>query len=408
MKYQTHTTTNPYLDLVRKHKEPYTTTVLNKEIIVYTNVMSPKYDWSSRFHIENMPNQKGKTFLEVGCGSGVLSLFAGLQGAKRVVAIDINENAIKNTQANFEKYALVNAEALYSDLFKNVTDTFDTINFAAPYHGNKPTDILEHGVSDENYKTLRSFLGEAKNYLAKDGQIVLGFSDTGDGDLLNQLIIENKYLVKEFHEEENEGWKAYLYVLEPVVFNYELEQFIYEDDYEWFKKYKEIVSSGKVLKVGYGLGYSSYFMKRYNPEITSVDITRNKHAIFSDDVRIYSGEKLPFKDKEFDTVVCTYTLHHIERNEEMLKELARVAKKNIVIIEETYDTLFQKIDLVVNCWRTNRGAGQKVAIHWQSYFSRDAIKQLFKKYLLTTAKHVAAPRRSFHVELFILENKAGI
>ena len=129
MEYKLHNTTNSYLERVRSHKEPYTTEILGKEIIVYPNVMSHKYDWPPPFYIENMPNQKDKEFLEIGCGSGVLSLFATFQGAKKVVAVDINPNAIENTKANFQKYNLKNFEVFESDVFEKVRGKFDTINF---------------------------------------------------------------------------------------------------------------------------------------------------------------------------------------------------------------------------------------------------------------------------------------
>jgi len=93
--YESHVTTNPYLDKVRKHTELYTTIVNNKEIIVYPNVMSPKYDWSSTFIIENLPNFKGKSVLEVGSGCGILSLFSAFNNAELVTSLDINRSAVE-------------------------------------------------------------------------------------------------------------------------------------------------------------------------------------------------------------------------------------------------------------------------------------------------------------------------
>lgn len=402
MKYKLHTTTNPYLDLVRQHKKPYTTRVLGKEIIVHPNVMSPKYDWSPRFHIENMPVQKDRTWLEVGCGSGILSIFAAIQGATNLTAIDINPHAIENTKANLEKYNIKNTNVHLSDLFEKVSGKFDTINFAAPYHGNKPQDILEHGVSDGGYKTLRRFMKEAKLHLNEGGQIILGFSNTGDVNLLNQLIIENKYLVKDFHEEENDGWKAYLYILEVIDFKYPLQKFIYEDDYLWFKKYRNEVSKGKILKVGYGLGYASYFIKLYNKQITNLDVKANKHAILPEDITLYDGDRIPYNSDEFDTVLCNYTLHHINNPKQVFKEIVRVSSKNIVIVEETYQTLLQKIDLVLNCWKTNSKVGQKVHIHWSNYFSSQSLLQLFEERKLAVKLHETVSRKTFLVDLFIL------
>lgn len=41
-----------------------------------------------------------KTVLDNGCGTGVLGIMAAKMGAKRVVAVDIDENCVRNTQEN--------------------------------------------------------------------------------------------------------------------------------------------------------------------------------------------------------------------------------------------------------------------------------------------------------------------
>ena len=401
MEYKLHNTTNLYLERVRSHKEAYTTEVLGKEIIVYPNVMSPKYDWSPRFHIENMPNQKGKEFLEIGCGSGILALFAAFQGAKRVVAVDINPNAIENTKANFQKYNLKNFNILESDVFEKVEGKFDTINFAAPYHGSKPKDILEYGVSDPEYRALRLFLKNAKSFLKDNGQIVLGFSNTGDLDLLNTLFIENKLYIKNFKEEENNGWKAYLYVLEPIKFHRKKQEYIYDDDYFWFKKYKKEIILGKVLKVGYGLGFASYFIKLFNKDISSLDIVVNPDSLNGNEVKTYDGKTIPFLENVFDIVICTYTLHHAESPEALFEELCRVSKSKVIVVEETYKNFFQKIQLTFFCWFTNRHAGQRVNIIWNSYLSSSRFIGLFKNKNLHIFQAEDVSRRSYLVELLV-------
>ena len=401
MEYKLHDTTNTYLERVRSHTKPYTTEISGKEIIVYPNVMSPKYDWSPRFHVENMPNQKDKEFLEIGCGSGVLSLFAAFQGAERIVAVDINPNAIENTKANFQKYNFKNIETFESDVFEKVRGKFDTINFAAPYHGNKPKDILEYGVSDPEYRALKIFLKEARYFLKESGQIILGFSNTGDLDLLNTLFIENKLYVKSFKEEENNGWKAYLYVLEPIQFHSKKQEYIYDDDYFWFRRYQKEISSGKVLKVGYGLGFTSYFIKLFNKDTSNLDIVVNPDSLNGNEVKIYDGKTIPYLEKSFDAVICTYTLHHAESPEALFDELCRVSKSKVIVIEETYKNFLQKLQLIFFCWFINRRAGQKVNITWSSYLSSDRFAGLFKKKNLNVLQNENAPRRAYLVELLV-------
>ena len=214
--YSTHSSATTYLREVRRHREIYIHNLLGVDLTIFPDVMSPKYDPSTKFHIENMPNQNGKDFLDVGCGSGAIGLFAGLQGATRITAVDINPKAISCTRANLFKHKIKNYEVFESNVFSNVRGKYDTINFAAPYHGSKPSDFLEYGVSDPNYTALRSFLKNAKHHLKDNGKILLGFSNTGDVNLLHKLIDSNKLKIVERKEREQGGWVSYLYVIEPM------------------------------------------------------------------------------------------------------------------------------------------------------------------------------------------------
>jgi 16S rRNA G1207 methylase RsmC len=213
MKYPRHHTIDHYLNKVRKHTEPYVENILGKEIIIFPNVMSPKYDRSSQMMIGMMPTQINKYVLDIGCGTGILSLFCAFQGANDIVSVDVNENAISNSIENFKKYNLINIKVFQSDLFDKVTGTFDTIMFNAPFHGNKARDVLELGTSDYNYLTLYSFFASAKKFLKPNGEILLGFANTGDNNLVKKLIEKNGMHIKDFKERENGDWVMYLYTI---------------------------------------------------------------------------------------------------------------------------------------------------------------------------------------------------
>ena len=120
--------------------------------------MVPAYDWSGRFYVENLPNVQGLDFLEIGCGTGLISVFAARGGAKMVVAVDINPKAVENTVLNFNRFDIESAEAFVSKGFQAVKGLFDVVAFNAPYHGCKPNDMLEYGCADENYQGLKAFL----------------------------------------------------------------------------------------------------------------------------------------------------------------------------------------------------------------------------------------------------------
>ncbi|MFA7186385.1 MAG: HemK2/MTQ2 family protein methyltransferase [Victivallales bacterium] len=73
----------------------------------------------------------GETVLELGCGSGIVSLHCARSGAV-VTAGDINPSAVKLTEKNAEKNNL-DIVVLLTDLFGSVNGKFDTVVFNLPY-----------------------------------------------------------------------------------------------------------------------------------------------------------------------------------------------------------------------------------------------------------------------------------
>lgn len=84
----------------------------------------------------------GMSVLDVGCGSGLLSLVAARAGAV-VTAIDINAEAVSATMSNATANGL-NIEVLQSDLFAALDGrTFDLIVVNPPYYAKDPVDDAE-------------------------------------------------------------------------------------------------------------------------------------------------------------------------------------------------------------------------------------------------------------------------
>lgn len=108
------------------------------ELKVNTGVFHPAYFFSSAFFLEFVSglDLKSRTFLDVGCGSGIIALGAYRNGA-RVTALDVSLEAVKNTKENF-KLNFINIEdefkVIHSDLFESLTEQqFDVIAINPPY-----------------------------------------------------------------------------------------------------------------------------------------------------------------------------------------------------------------------------------------------------------------------------------
>lgn len=84
----------------------------------------------------------GRSVLDVGCGTGVLSLVAARAGAV-VTAIDVNADAVHTTIDNATANGLT-IEVLQSDLFEELHDRrFDLVVVNPPYFAKDPVDDAE-------------------------------------------------------------------------------------------------------------------------------------------------------------------------------------------------------------------------------------------------------------------------
>lgn len=149
----------------------------------------------------------------------------------------------------------------------------------------------------------------------------------------------------------------------------------------WFDKIAPFLGEEtvQILKIGNGFGYMSEMISGIQPLLKILDINIYKETINKDKVQLYDGRNIPFEDNSFNISILNLTLHHIPNNLEYFKEVVRVTKNKIILVEETYDNLLQKIHLIFRDWFVNYKAGRSSRLFWSSYFSKKMIKQLISK-----------------------------
>lgn len=212
MSYELHSTTHDFLATQRAHKETYTVGVKNVPIIVHPTTISPLYDWAGEYMIECLPDMKGKSWLEIGPGTGLVTVFAAINGAKHITACDINpyavETTIKNLEVNKHLYPDTCWNIFESDVFEKVSGRFDVVTWNLPYHGSKPTDLLERAVADEGYQGAEKFFTAITDHLAPNGVVLVGTSESADLPRVVDLIFQAGLTICKWHSDWRAGYNC--------------------------------------------------------------------------------------------------------------------------------------------------------------------------------------------------------
>jgi release factor glutamine methyltransferase len=162
---------------------PYEFEVRGRPFVVFANVFSPKHLPGAETFSRMLPFAPGMDFLEIGPGTGVVSVFAALEGA-RVVAVDINPDAVANTRANAEKHGVADRlEAREGDVFGPLRpdERFDLVFWNFPFGYVEPgmeLTLLQRSTLDPGYEATRRYVREGPRWLKPGGRLTLGFSET--------------------------------------------------------------------------------------------------------------------------------------------------------------------------------------------------------------------------------------
>lgn len=145
------------------------------KIKVFTGVFHPGLFYSTKFLLQFLEGQslQGKSLLELGCGSGLISIATAKKGAE-VIACDLSKKAIDNCKANAATNQ-VNINIIHSDLFDSIPkQTLDWIIINPPYYARpvkKEEEMAWHcGEQFEYFEKLFSTINE---YISNQSQIIM-------------------------------------------------------------------------------------------------------------------------------------------------------------------------------------------------------------------------------------------
>ena len=186
-------TYKPLLERYLSKKRIYTYQDIRLE--VPPEVFHPGFFISTQFLLQHIKELQlsGKKLLELGAGSGLISIYTAKQSAK-VTATDINPVAVDylktNTQANG-----VPIDIILSDLFENVPILhFDIIAINPPYYKKHPKTLLDHAwYCGENGEFFFDLFRQLPAYIHESSEIIMVLCDGCDMELIKAAAGQNGF-----------------------------------------------------------------------------------------------------------------------------------------------------------------------------------------------------------------------
>ncbi|MDR3075424.1 MAG: methyltransferase [Candidatus Methanoplasma sp.] len=138
--------------------------------------------------IESFDVHAGEKVLEIGCGSGIVSIHCILNGAD-VTCGDVNPDAVALTKKNLESNG-VRADVLVTDVYSGIKGRFDTIVFNLPYLPVQEEGSLALAWSGgpDGLGPLPELIRGADEHLVPGGRVIVVVSSLMDGDRLRHLL----------------------------------------------------------------------------------------------------------------------------------------------------------------------------------------------------------------------------
>lgn len=187
----------------------------NIYIKIHRDVFPPQLTLSTKILLDfvNEINLDWKTFLELGCGSGIISLLASKKGAA-VTASDINQTALDYLANNASRNKL-NVTVLYSDLFENLQhQQFDYIVINPPYYPRKPKNIRQQAwFCGENFEYFESLFSQLPSMLSSETNCYMILSQDCDLEKVKAIALKNNMAFELILEKKDLAETNYIFTI---------------------------------------------------------------------------------------------------------------------------------------------------------------------------------------------------
>ncbi|HEY8897869.1 MAG TPA: methyltransferase [Niastella sp.] len=187
-------------------------------LVIPPAVFHPGFFFSTRLLLRYIAKLalKGKTFLELGAGSGLIAMYAAREGAQ-VTASDINQVAIHTLEMN-SRSNRISLSVIHSDLFTNIPlQRFDIIAINPPYYKKQPKTQADYawycGEQGEYFQQLFSSL---QWYMHSQSMVLMVLSDGCDLKMIKGMAAANGLRLNCVFEKKNWLEVDYIFSVELI------------------------------------------------------------------------------------------------------------------------------------------------------------------------------------------------
>ncbi len=177
-----------------------------------SGVFFPIFTISTKLLIDFIENLEieGKSFLELGCGTGIISVFAAQEGAI-VTASDINPKAIENSRQNAERNN-VPIKLVQSDLFNSFENqNFDVIVINPPYYPKDPkSDEEKAWFCGSEFQYFTRLFNSIFPFITSSSEVYMILSEDCDIQRIRVIAEEKAFLLEEV--ERRRKWNEWNYI----------------------------------------------------------------------------------------------------------------------------------------------------------------------------------------------------
>ena len=156
-------------------------------------------------------NNQINNMLEIGCGTGIVSISVDLESSVDVTAVDISEKAMENTRIN-KKELNSKIKIINSDLFSNINEKFDLIYSNPPYIKSCEIENLQVEVRDYEPRLAldggedglffyRNIIKSSPEFLNHKGFLVFEIGHDEAEDICN--LMKDKFEVEVYKDLNN-------------------------------------------------------------------------------------------------------------------------------------------------------------------------------------------------------------